>query len=462
MNMSLSQAASAMGALGDIHDGQDVRVTGVCSDSRTVRAGDLFFCLGGESFDGHEFAAAAVDAGAAGIVASRPLPEVMDRASVLMVHDVLAALGALGAAWRSAAKATVVAVTGSAGKTTVKEMLYGMLARVGETGRNYKNHNNQLGVPRCMLGLSGEEKFWVIELGISLPHDMDELAAMVRPDVAVVNNIGPAHLEGLGGIEGVADHKTRLFNYLGEGGKAYACVDYPELWERAAVRAQNLTGFTSHGAEAPYAGEYLGPAGKGKGRFRLDLAGEAVEFEAPFTGAYFAENMIAAAAVAHGLGASAVDVVGGILDAGVPEHRFQVIEAGAWTVVDDAYNANPLSMRRSVENAAEMAGEGGLVLVLGDMLELGEGAARLHRELGERLAAARPMVVFWQGAHAADVAEGLGGAAKLVPIAEPCDLPANLAEMGISGGVALIKGSRSCKMERYVRTFAGDTGECAA
>jgi UDP-N-acetylmuramoyl-tripeptide--D-alanyl-D-alanine ligase len=146
----------------------------------------------------------------------------------------------------------------------------------------------------------------------------------------------------------------------------------------------------------------------------------------------------------------------------VPEHRFQVIEAGAWTVVDDAYNANPLSMRRSVENAAEMAGEGGLVLVLGDMLELGEGAARLHRELGERLAAARPRAVFWQGAHAADVAEGLGGAARLVPVAEPCDLSANLAEMGISGGVALIKGSRSCKMERYVRTFADDSGECAA
>lgn len=456
LHLSLSQAAAAMGALGDIEPAQDVRVAGVCSDSRIVKPGELFFCLGGESFDGHEFAGKAVDAGACGVVASRPLPEIAGRAPVLMVRDVLEALGALGGAWRTVAQSTVVAVTGSAGKTTVKEMLYGMLARVGTTTRNYKNHNNQIGVPRCMLGMDGTERFWVLELGISLPQDMDELGAMVRPDVAVINNIGPAHLEGLGGLEGVADHKTRLLNYLPENGRAFACVDYPLLWKLAAERAPGVVGFTAKGGEVPYAGEYLGPGDKGQGRFRLDLDGELVEFEAPFTGAYFAENMIAAAAVAHSLGAEAVDIVGGILDAGVPEHRFQVIDAGAWTVVDDAYNANPLSMRCSVENTAEMAENGELVLVLGDMLELGSGAADLHRELGGHIAAAKPRAVFWQGGHAADVEAGLGGASAFTRIYEPNDLAANLKDMGISGGVVLIKGSRSCKMERYLGEFMGD------
>ena len=462
LNLTVSQAAAAMGALGDIEPEQDVRVVGVCSDSRLVRPGELFFCLGGENFDGHEFAGRAVEAGASGVVVSRPMPELAGRVPVLMVRDVLVALGALGSAWRTAAESIVVAVTGSAGKTTVKEMLAGMLARVGETARNYKNHNNQLGVPRCMLGMTGRERFWVLELGISLPGDMGELAAMVRPDIAVINNIGPAHLEGLGGIEGVAEHKAALLHSLVNGGKAFVCADYPLLWERARGIAPDLTGFTAQGADVPYAGEYLGPAGKCSGRFRLTLRGEAVEFEAPYTGAYFAENMIAAAAVAHSLGASAADVVAGILDAGVPEHRFQVCEAGPWTVIDDAYNANPLSMRRAVDNAVEMAGDGALVLVLGEMGELGGHSAKLHRELGRHLAGTGARAVLWHGGFADEVAEGLGenGQAGLFArLQDPRDLRVDLDERGLSGGVVLVKGSRSCKMERYVRELTGGHGE---
>lgn len=464
LNMTLSQAAAAMGALGDVEPGGDAVLAGVCTDSRLARAGELFFCLSGENFDGHGFAAAAVDAGASAVVASRPLPELDGRAPVLMVRDVLAALGALGAAKRREAGALVAAVTGSAGKTTVKEMLAGILARLGETGRNYKNFNNQLGVPLTMLGLTGRERFWVLELGISRPHDMDELGAMVRPDVAVINNIGPAHLEGLGGLEGVARHKADLLRHLAPGGSAYVCMDYPLLWERARALVPNVTGFTARGADAPYAGEYLGPAGEGGGRFRLVLRGEAVEFEAPYTGAYFAENMIAAGAVAHGLGASARDVAEGVAGAAVPEHRFQIRRAGAWTVVDDAYNANPLSMGRAVDNALELAGGRPLVLVLGEMGELGGGSAGLHRELGRRLAGAAPSAVFWQGGFADEVAEGLaegGWAGRLVRVADPRDLRGNLGEAGLGGGVMLVKGSRACRMERYVGEMTDNRPEGA-
>lgn len=462
LNLTVSQIAGAMGALGDVDDAHDIAVSGVCTDSRILRPGEVFFCLSGGNFDGHEFAAQALERGAAAVVASRPLPELMDRGPVLMVRDVLAGLGALGAAWRMAAQSTVVGVTGSAGKTTVKEMLAGMLSPLGETGKNYKNFNNQLGVPQCMLGLTGSEAFWVLELGISLPGDMDELGAMVRPDVVVINNIGPAHLEGLGSLEGVARAKTDLLRYMADGGRAFVCMDYPLLWERAREIVPHVVGFSAAGAAAPYTGEYLGQQGAGQGRFRLNLDGEILEFDAPYTGAYFAENMIAAAAVAHAHGATAEAVREGILAACLPEHRFCVREAGPWTVIDDSYNANPLSMSRAVDNAAEMAGERPLVLVLGEMKELGEGAGEMHRELGRAAAEAGAKAVIWHGGLAEDVRRGLGNGGwpgDFVASDDPRNLTKNLSELGLTGGVMLVKGSRSCKMERYVREMAGNEGD---
>lgn len=463
LNLTVSQAASAMGAVGDVDNGQDIRVSGVCTDSRVLRPGEIFFCLSGENFDGHEFAGKAMAGGAAAVVVSRPLPELSGQGPVLMVRDVLVALGALGCAWRMAACSKVVAVTGSAGKTTVKEMLAGMLEAVGATGKNYKNFNNQLGVPQCMLGLSGTEAFWVLELGISLPHDMDELGAMVRPDVAVINNIGPAHLEGLGSLEGVARAKTDLLRYLSDDGSAFVCMDYPLLWDCARAIRPDVIGFSAMGAEAPYRGEYLGQAQGGGGRFRLTLRGEVLEFEAPFTGSYFAENMIAAAAVAHSLGANAAAIEAGVRATSVPEHRFEVRAAGPWTVIDDAYNANPLSMRRSIASAAELADQRPLVLVLGEMKELGQDAPRLHRELGQVVAGTGAQALLWFGGHGDEVHRGLGNGhwpGTFMQTEEPRNLKSNLAELGLTGGVVLVKGSRSCKMERYVRELVGNEGDC--
>ncbi|BBD08548.1 UDP-N-acetylmuramoyl-tripeptide--D-alanyl-D-alanine ligase [Desulfovibrio ferrophilus] len=463
LNLTVTQAAIAMGALGDVENGQDIQLSGVCTDSRVLRPGEIFFCLSGENFDGHEFAGRAMDGGAAAVVVSRPLPELAGRAPVLMVRDVLQALGALGAAWRMAAQSTVVGVTGSAGKTTVKEMLAGMLEAVGETGKNYKNFNNQLGVPQCMMGLTGAEAFWVLELGISQAHDMDELGAMVRPDVVVINNIGPAHLEGLGSLEGVAKAKTDLLRYLSDGGAAFVCMDYPLLWDCAKEIKPDVIGFSAAGAETPYKGEYLGPLENGSGRFRLTLRDDVLEFEAPFMGTYFAENMIAAAAVAHSMGSDIAAIKAGILAASVPEHRFQICEAGPWTVIDDAYNANPLSMRRSMDNATELAGQRPLVLVLGEMKELGDGAADLHRELGLAAAKTGARALLWFGGHADAVRQGLGNGdwpGIFMQTDEPRNLKSNLAELDLDGGVVLVKGSRSCKMERYVRELAGNQGDC--
>lgn len=451
LTLTVSEAAAAMQAFGDVLPGQDVSLKGVSTDSRTVFEGQLFVCLTGESFDGHAFAEQAVDSGAAAIVSDRPMPDLEARVPILLVRDTLEALGLLAGAWRLRSEATVVAVTGSAGKTTVKEMLAAILSRVGSTACNFKNFNNLIGVPNTILGLTGKERFWVLELGISLPGEMDGLGSTVMPDVAVINNIGPAHLEGLGGMDGVAEAKTSLLRYMRPGGKAFASVDYPLLWEEARKIVPTVVGFSAEGNSAQVKAEYLGPA-EGGGHFRLDVYGETLEFEAPFVGDYFAENIAAAAAAAVSVGASLDDVAAGISAAGVPEHRFQIRQAGEWTVVDDSYNANPLSMRRAIENCAHMAGERNLILVLGEMRELGKDAVDLHYELGRFIAGTGARAVFWHCGESDAVEAGLSGGGyegEFIPVGNPEMMLANLAEMNISGGVALCKGSRSCLMERF-------------
>lgn len=457
MNMTLAEAVRAMGAYGDIDDVQQgCKIGAVRTDSRAVGTGDLFVCLPGENFDGHNFAAQAADNGAIAVVAERPLPEVFGRVPVLIVRDSLAAIGRLGAFWRTRTKAQVVAVTGSAGKTSVKEMLAAILSEVGETAKNYKNFNNQLGVPMCMLEFTGEERFWVVELGISMPHDMNELGAIVRPDFAVINNIGPAHLEGLGDIDGVARCKTDILDFVAEGGRAFVSMDYPELWEKATSRFAETVGFSAKDRSARFTARYLGAGEKG-GRYELCLDGQTVELDVPFCGAYFAENILAAATAAYELGAGMPEIERGLMKARLPEHRNACISAGGFMLVDDTYNANPLAMQRAVEGAAEMAGDRPLVLVLGEMRELGSGAAEHHRHLGETIVKVGATAVFYSGGQSEAVSAGLGNGSyggTFSVLGEPAAFPEAFSGLGLQGGVVLFKGSRSTKMERYVQSLA--------
>lgn len=456
MNLTLAEAAAAMHAVGDVDPGREVRLTGICTDSRLLEPGQLFFCLAGENYDAHAFAADAARAGAAAVVVSRPVSGVQG-APVLMVRDVLAALGELGGLWRGRARATVVAVTGSAGKTTVKEILAAILSELGETARNYGNFNNLLGVPLTMLGCSGQERFWVLELGINVPGEMQALGAMVRPDAAVIANIGPAHLEGLGSLEGVAAAKTELLRHLAPGGRAFVSADHPPLLDYARAIAPEVRQFTVADAAGLVRGQYLGRTAEGQGRYRLRLNGLEMDVTSPLAGAVFAENMIAAASVAFALGAGEREIARGIAKVAVPGGRFNVKRSGGWTLIDDSYNANPLSMRQAVENARELAGAGPLALVLGEMRELGAQAGALHREMARAAAAAAPWAVFFHGGHADEVARGLedgGYAGRLVRIDDPALFAGQFLELGLEPGVVLFKGSRGCRMERFLHALA--------
>jgi len=456
MRMSLSDILTATGAVGDVGERGNPLIETVRIDSRAIVPGCLCVCVPGERLDGHHFAAEAVTKGAAAVLADRPLAGLPEGTPVLLVRDTVVALGKLAQAWRERVRPKLVAVTGSAGKTTVKELIAAILSKVGPTAKNYKNFNNHIGLPLSMLEAGEKDAFWVMEIGISAPGEMEVLAAIAEPDVAVIHNVGPAHLEALGDVAGVAAAKTELFRHLRPGGIALASMDYPELWDAARAVCPEVIGLSTRGHPAHYRAKYLGALPEGRGRFFLKLRDLDLEVETTLTGIHFAENILAAAACAHLLGADAEAISAGLATAVIPEQRFFCRRHGCYTVIDDTYNANPLSMRRAIEAATEAAHGQPLVLVLGEMREMGREAETEHARLGEQAGACGARAVFFHGEHAAAVGEGLtrsGFTGVFAAADTPEAFVRTLAGIDLPGGVLLFKGSRAMRMEDYVTAF---------
>lgn len=443
MNMTLQDIAAAMGAsLDRDHD----RVIGrVSIDSRAVQPGDIFFCIVGQKLDGHEFARQAVDNGAVAVVAGSPLELSVP---VLLVRDTTLALGRLARSWRERSRARVVGVSGSAGKTTVKEMLAQVLSVHGSAGKNFRNLNNQIGLPLSMLEMSGEEDFWVLELGISRPGDMDELGYILAPDAALLLNIGGCHLEGLGSLAGVAEQKSVLLDHVRSGGFACVSADYPLLSSECARRALRKVTFSGCGGEADYSctGQENVPEGI---VYSLRARGQELRLHVPAT-VHVPENVAAVTAMALELGVPLRTVEAGLAAFSPVAQRFVQARVGTWLFIDDTYNANPVSMARSIREAGRLASGRRLVLVLGEMRELGEDSARAHRELGELVAASGATHCFFHGRHAADVQSGLGGFAGVFrPVGAAEELLQSVGDLRGEDGVMLFKGSRGCRMEQY-------------
>lgn len=458
MRLGLWEIASAMGAIGDVPDATNCDVLRVQTDSRLVRRGDLFVCIAGKNMDGHSFAPEAARKGACAIVAHSPLPQVDAKVPVLLVRDTLEALGRLALYWRTRVDATVIAITGSAGKTTVREMLASLLGLDGKTAKNCRNWNNQLGLPLSMLACSGDEKFWVMELGISRPGDMEELGFILRPDHVLITNVGPCHLEGLGNVAGVARAKTAILDYMPATGTAVVSRDYPELVKQVQAHGSRTVFFSTRDASSDFFATYEGMDDQAMGRFCLTLDGKTQTLSLPMHGQDMAENCIAVATMAHSLGLDAKTIQQG-LGTHVPvAQRFRVTRRGLWTVVDDTYNANPLSMRRSIQRAGLLHPGEPLVLVLGEMKELGDYAQKGHVDLGVWVRQSPCSLLFFVGEHADQVRQGLGTwDGRYIPLNSPDALRVH-APLLPSRGTILFKGSRSCRMEKYLEVFLGEQG----
>jgi UDP-N-acetylmuramoyl-tripeptide--D-alanyl-D-alanine ligase len=432
--------------LGCAASGRDPEIHAIVSDSRKVSTGTLFAALPGQRVDGHDFAGAAVAAGATALLVTRRLD---CRVPQLVVDDVLVALGRIARLLRDRLDPPVVGITGSNGKTTVKEMLASILRLEGRVLATEGNYNNELGVPLTLFRLEPRHRYAVIEMGASKPGDIAYLAGIAAPDVGLVNNIGPAHLEGFGSVEGVARTKGEMYAALPADGCAVINADEPwaDLWRELNTAGRVLTFGTADGAEV-----------------RLDEAAETcrivtpagvIEADLPLPGRHNRLNAAAATAVALALDID-MDIIRHGLEKVVPvPGRLNLLQTTAgWTVIDDSYNANPASLYSALQVLASLPGE--RWLVLGDMKELGPGSRKMHREVGETAAVMGVKRLFAVGEMAADAVDAFGPGGRHFA---DRDALAQALRREIRPGVnCLVKGSRSMGMEGIVEALVGESG----
>jgi UDP-N-acetylmuramoyl-tripeptide--D-alanyl-D-alanine ligase len=447
MMMRLAEAAAMLGVP---FSGTDAEVLRVSTDSRRIQPGDLFIALRGEKFDGGAFAAQALQQGAAGVLLdAAQAPEI---AGAIRVDDTRLALGRLAAAWRQRFAIPIVAVTGSNGKTTVKEMLAAIL-RV-EAGADDAvlhtegNLNNDIGLPLMLLRLRAMHRFAVLEMGMNHTGEIDYLTRLARPDVAVVNNALSAHIGFLGSLEAIARAKGEIFNGLSNVGIAVFNADdaHARLW-REANAARCIVDF-GLAEPAAVSGQYR--PGEFGSALTLSLPGATLEIALKVPGEHNVMNALAAAAAAFALDVSHRSIVAGLSGFSGVKGRLQRKPAlHGSTFIDDTYNANPDSVKAALAVLAQQPGK--KLLVLGDMGELGTDAAAMHAEIGLAARAAGVDRLLALGDLTKETVGAFGaGAMHFERIQE---LLAELENELTPDTVVLVKGSRFMQMERVVQSF---------
>jgi UDP-N-acetylmuramoyl-tripeptide--D-alanyl-D-alanine ligase len=456
--MRLAQAAQALGAR---MVGVDAEFASVSTDSRNIAPGSLFIALRGENFDGAQFVEQAVRDGAVAAMINAGSYRGSAPCPVMLVEDTRLALGRLAAYWRGQFAIPVVALTGSNGKTTVKEMLASILAE--QTGAaagvlaTRGNLNNDIGMPLTLLRLDAQHRFAVIEMGMNHPGEIEYLARLARPDVAIVNNASGAHLAGLGTVEAVARAKGEIFAGLSRNGTAVinADDDYAPLW-RTLAAGRAIVEFGLSGA--PHVHGKWQPEGVGavidvrtpRGDFRVAL-------QVP--GEHNVRNALAATAAAVALAVPLEKIAAGLEKFGGVAGRLQRKPGrrGA-AVVDDTYNANPASMKAAIGVLAQAAGR--RILVIGDMGELGADAPRLHAEVGAYARACGIDRLFALGELSREAVRAFGANGRHFDAVD--DLCEALQGELAAGVTVLVKGSRFMKMERVVgRCIEGEETCCS-
>ncbi len=441
-------------------------IEGVSTDTRTIGPGVLFVALRGEKFDAHAFLG---DAAAKGAVAAVVSEEWVAREAVqpglaesngalLAVGDPLAALGAVARHHRRRFRIPVVGVTGSNGKTTTREMIAAILATRGKVLKTEGNLNNEVGLPLTLLGLDPSHQAAVIEMGMSRPGEIARLAAIALPQVGVVTLAAPAHLEGLGTVEAVADAKAELYQGLPEGGIAIANADDARMLRRAQTSGRRMITFSAtKGRRGDVVVLDIASQGADGLRFVLGVGNREVPVHIPaLVGVHNAANAAAAAAAAIALGCTDREIARGLADVRPVGRRLRLerLPSGV-QLVDDCYNANPASMTAALRTLLDLAAQGRRpVAVLGDMLELGAFEAEAHRGLGEEAARAGVRVLAAFGPRARAAAEAAHAAGLDAFQTEDMDALVRWAKATLQPtDVLLVKGSRGMKLERLVEAL---------
>ena len=456
--LSVAEAARAVGGRVTAGDPQAM-IDGAAIDSRAVRGGEVFFAFGGAHTDGHRFVPDALARGAAAAVIQEDLPA-PPAGALIRVEDTFAALHDLARAVRARTPERLAGITGSAGKTTTKELLATILASRFPTASSPGNLNNLYGFPLSLLNVPDGTRWMVAEMGMSMPGELHQLSLLGRPDAAIFTVVRLVHLEFFGTIQAIAEAKSEILAGLAPEGFIVANADDPEVTRIARRHGARVVWYGLGAEHAEVRARHIAPEPEGGvgSRFTLEAGNRSAEVRLPLHGLYNVENCVAAAACAWALGLP-LDEIAAAVSGVKPAAMRGVVHrtaAGA-VVVDDSYNSNPDAATRALESAAALPARR-RVAVLGDMLELGPDGPRFHREVGERAARLGFSPVVGVGELSRELVAGAAGvegteAVWLADAAAAADWAAGEVR---GGDVVLVKGSRGVGLETVVRRLVGD------
>jgi UDP-N-acetylmuramoyl-tripeptide--D-alanyl-D-alanine ligase len=457
--MTISESADLFG--GRLMSGDPSgEISGVSADSRAVGKGELFLALRGDRFDGHDFAEAALNKGAAGVVGetgrlTELAGRVNGRAGLIAVGDTLSALHTFARGYRSRFNIPLVAVTGSCGKTTTKDMLAAILSETRETVKTEGNLNNLIGAPLMLLRIGARTQAAVIEIATNAPGEIGRLAQTVSPTAGIITNIGPVHLEGLGSIEGVFNEKCSLIpNISSSGFLVIHEEDIPADRVRAMFGGAIVTFGLRESADF-HATQIQQEADTGS----TFLLNGKDPVRIPVVGEHNVVNALAAIAAAVQLGMSIDGIRSGLARFSSGGMRMELLKFRGSTIINDAYNANPRAMRESISTVMAMSANR-RILVIGDMLELGEYARDAHHSLGQYIGQGKPDLLYLRGEHSAEVRDGAleGGmqAERVYCCAGAGEIAASLKYILGPDDLLLVKGSRGMRMEEVIEILLKD------
>jgi len=445
-------------------------VNGVSIDSRTLRAGDLFFAIKGETHDGHDHVAAAFEAGAAAAVVAREhAHSLLSFGPTFAVDDTLKGMERLAAAARARTRARIVAVTGSVGKTSVKEMLRVMLASCGATHASAASYNNQWGAPLTLARLARDADYAVVEIGMNHAGEITPIVGLARPHAAIVTTIAPVHIEYLGSIEAIADAKAEIFSGVEPGGTAVLNRDAPQFERlKRAAKARGLILVTFGASEGCDARLVEFSADDRGGRVGARILKRDIAFDLGAPGRHMAENAVGALLVAHALGADVRACAAALAEFSPQKgrgERFSIpTPGGSAMIIDESYNANPASMRAALAllGAAKPGLKGRRIAVIGDMLELGPKGAEMHAALAADLAANRVDLLFGAGPLTRALFDAAPPSMRGAWAERAAELVEEVARELRDGDVIMVKGSNGSRMGPLVAALRGRFARVAA
>jgi len=431
-----------------VHAPIEIPVTGICTDSRRIRKGELFVALKGKKFDGHEYVMDAITRGAAGALVEKRMPFI--KAQVI-VPDTMEGLGRLAQAYRMALGTRVIAVTGSNGKTTTKEMIAHILSGQGTVVKAPASYNNEVGVPLTILKATPESDFLVLEIGANRKGEIAKLGAIARPDAACITSIGASHLEGFTNVRTVAKEKLSLLDHIRTGGFGVLNIDDPFLRKFAKEHEDHVTTVSLY-SSSKKANFFPEEIHDGNGLLVFRLRGTPVHLNV--YGVWNITNALEAIAVCSAYGVSIPDCAERLATFKPPRMRMERLTIDGVTILNDAYNSNPVSAENSLREFAKLPNTGRKIVVLGDMAELGRASKKAHTDLGKLVASMEEVdLVIAVGQEIVQTLQQVRGEKAVRYFEEVREAADFVISMAAPGDQILLKASRVMELERILEEW---------